>query len=320
MAPDPTTEQLIQADRRQPDVAQFAAGVSSDEQHTALRASVRQLGGLLGEALTRHEGPELLALVERVRGLARESDDTELHALLSEVDDATAVQLARAFTAYFQLVNVTEQLHRWQELTTDAQGPLVATAQRIGAALADGSIDRIVGVVKVKEVQAVLLKGRKVQLFRLMRKPPIVPDQLDAMDALRVLQAADVAMALVHDEYGHLEGVVTPADVLSAIVGNFASHLDEGDEPLVVEREDGSLLLSGAIPADAMAARLGIDLPETRDYATAAGFVLSVMKRLPKEGERFDDQGWRFEVVDMDGRKIDKLLVCRCAKAPVVEG
>jgi len=142
MAPDPTTEQLIQADRRQPDVAQFAAGVSSDEQHTALRASVRQLGGLLGEALTRHEGPELLALVERVRGLARESDDTELHALLSEVDDATAVQLARAFTAYFQLVNVTEQLHRWQELTTDAQGPLVATAQRIGAALADGSIDR----------------------------------------------------------------------------------------------------------------------------------------------------------------------------------
>jgi len=186
--------------------------------------------------------------------------------------------------------------------------------------VADGSIDRIVGVVKVKDVQAVLLKGRKVQLFRLMRKPPIVPDQLDAMDALRVLQAADVAMALVHDEYGHLEGVVTPADVLSAIVGNFASHLDEGDEPMVVEREDGSLLLSGAIPADAMAERLGIDLPETRDYATAAGFVLSVMKRVPKEGERFDDQGWRFEVVDMDGRKIDKLLVCRCAKAPVEEG
>ena len=183
--------------------------------------------------------------------------------------------------------------------------------------VADGSIDRIVGVVKVKDIQAVLLKGRKAQLVRLMKKPPIVPDQLDAMDALRVLQAADVAMALVHDEYGHLEGVVTPADVLSAIVGNFASHLDAGDEPMVVVREDGSLLLSGALPADAMAERLGIDLPEHRDFATVAGFVLSVMKRLPREGERFDDQGWRFEVVDMDGRKIDKLLVCRCAKAPV---
>ena len=89
---------------------------------------------------------------------------------------------------------------------------------------------------------------------------------------------------------------------------------------MVVEREDGSLLLSGAMPADAMADRLGIDLPESRDYATVAGFVLSVLKRLPKEGERFDDQGWRFEVVDMDGRKIDKLMVCRRAKAPVEEG
>jgi putative hemolysin len=181
--------------------------------------------------------------------------------------------------------------------------------------IADRSIDRIVGVAKVKDIQAVLLRGRKVQLSRLMKKPAIVPDQLDAMDALRVLQTAGVAMALVHDEYGHLEGVVTPADLLSAIAGNFVSHQDEGDEPMWVEREDGSLLVSGALPADVMAERLGIDLPADRDYATAAGYVLSVMKRLPREGEHFDEQGWRFEVVDMDGRKIDKLLVCRCKKA-----
>jgi putative hemolysin len=131
------------------------------------------------------------------------------------------------------------------------------------------------------------------------------------MDALRLLQQSDVAMALVHDEYGHLEGVVTPADLLSAIVGQFVSHQDEGDDPLVVEREDGSLLLAGALPADAMADLLGIDLPETRDYATAAGFALSVLKKLPHEGEHFHDQGWRFEVIDMDGRKIDKLLAAR---------
>ena len=73
-------------------------------------------------------------------------------------------------------------------------------------------------------------------------------------------------------------------------------------------------MVSGALPADVMGDRLGIDLPGDRDYATAAGYVLSVMKRLPKEGERFDEQGWRFEVVDMDGRKIDKLLVCRLRK------
>ena len=177
--------------------------------------------------------------------------------------------------------------------------------------VADGSPDNIVGVIKVKDVLKVLLSGRKPQVGRLMRRAEVIPDQLDAMDALRLLQQSDVAMALVHDEYGHLEGVVTPADLLSAIVGQFASHQDEGDDPLVVEREDGSLLLAGALPADAMADLLGIDLPETRDYATAAGFALSVLKKLPHEGEHFHDQGWRFEVIDMDGRKIDKLLAAR---------
>ncbi len=174
--------------------------------------------------------------------------------------------------------------------------------------VADGSVDQVVGVVKVRDVLSVLLRGRSVLLGDLMKKPAIVPDQLDTMDALRVIQQAEVALALVHDEYGHLEGIVTPADLLTAIVGSFVAHGDEGDGPMVVEREDGSLLLSGALPADAMADRLAIELPEDRDYATAAGFALSVLKRLPNEGEWFHDQGWRFEVIDMDGRKIDKLL------------
>lgn len=186
--------------------------------------------------------------------------------------------------------------------------------------VADGAPDNIVGVVKVREVLAVLLAGRKVQLARLMKKAEVIPDQLDAMDALRLLQQSDVSMALVHDEYGHLEGVVTPADLLSAIVGSFASHQDEGDSPLIVVREDGSLLLAGALPADALAARLALDLPDDRDYATAAGFVLSVLKRLPQEGEHFTVQDWRFEVVDMDGRKIDKLLASRIAPTAAAAG
>ena len=142
-----------------------------------------------------------------------------------------------------------------------------------------------------------------------MKKAEVIPDQLDAMDALRLLQQSGVSMAMVHDEYGHLEGVVTPADLLAAIVGSFVSHQDAGDEPMLTVREDKSMLVAGAFPADALAERLGFDLPDDRDYATAAGFVLSVLKRLPHEGEHFVEQGWRFEVVDMDGRKIDKLLV-----------
>ncbi len=175
--------------------------------------------------------------------------------------------------------------------------------------VADGSPDNIVGVLKVRDVLAVMLAGRRVNIGRMMRKAEIIPDQLDAMDALRLLQQSGVAMAMVHDEYGHLEGVVTPADLLAAIVGDFASHQDEGDEPLIVMREDGSLLISGALPADALADRLGIELAGDREYATAAGYALWVLKHLPKEGEYFVDQDWRFEVVDMDGLKIDKLLV-----------
>lgn len=175
----------------------------------------------------------------------------------------------------------------------------------------DGAPDHIVGVVKAKDVLAVLLAGKRLQIARLMKKAEIVPDQLDAMDALRILQSADVAMAMVHDEYGQLEGVVTPADLLAAIVGDFASYQDEGADPMIVTRENGSLLVSGALPADALASRLGFILPDDRDFATAAGFVLSVLKRLPNEGDHFVEQGWRIEVIDMDGRKIDKLLMER---------
>ena len=177
--------------------------------------------------------------------------------------------------------------------------------------VAEGSPDTILGVVKVRDVLAALVAGRPVAIRDMMRKVEVVPDQLDAMDALRVLQQAEVAMAVVHDEYGHFEGIVTPVDLLTAIVGNFASDSDDGDLPSVVEREDGSLLVSGSLSADALADRLRLDYGEDREFGTAAGYVLSVMKKLPHEGEHFTDQGWRFEVVDMDGRRIDKLLVSR---------
>lgn len=174
-----------------------------------------------------------------------------------------------------------------------------------------GSVERIIGVVKVRELLALLVRGRKPNIARLMKKAEIIPDQIDALDALRIMRGGDVAMALVHDEYGHFEGIVTPADLLSALVGQFVSHADEGDDPLIVEREDGSLLLSGALPADRLAEGLGIELPEPREFATAAGYVLWMLKKLPVEGEYFREQGWRFEVVDMDGRRIDKLLAMR---------
>ncbi|MEY4269565.1 MAG: hypothetical protein RLZZ58_781 [Pseudomonadota bacterium] len=182
--------------------------------------------------------------------------------------------------------------------------------------VAEGSIDAIIGVVQARDIAGALFRGDTIDLRVLMRRADVVPDQIDAMDALESLRAADVPMLLVHDEYGHFEGIVTPADMLSAIAGEFASDQDIGSEPFVVERDDGSLLVAGAMPADALAERLGLTLPDDRDYATAAGHVLWVLKHLPQTGETFTNQGWRFEIVDMDGRKIDKLLI-RAVDAPV---
>ncbi|WP_260926246.1 hemolysin family protein [Novosphingobium sp. 9] len=183
--------------------------------------------------------------------------------------------------------------------------------------------DNVLGILKVREVLAAIVAGQAVDISAMMKKAEVIPDQLDATDALRTLQQAEVPMAMVHDEYGHLEGVVTPNDVLEAIAGTFVSHQDEGDSPMVVEREDGSLLISGAMAADAMADRLGLSLPEDREYATAAGFVLGVLRQVPSEGDHFTEQDWRFEVVDMDGLRIDKLLVesmASQAAEPIVAG
>ncbi len=175
----------------------------------------------------------------------------------------------------------------------------------------EGSVDMIIGVVQARDALAALLAGAPLDLRALARPAPVVPDVAEATDALRALQSASVPLALVIDEYGHFEGLVTPSDLLAAIAGEFASDMDAGDDPMVVARADGSLLVSGSLAADELAERLGFALPEERDYQTVAGFVLAELEHLPETGEAFDAHGWRFEVIDLDGRKIDKLLLTK---------
>ena len=182
--------------------------------------------------------------------------------------------------------------------------------------VADGSIENIIGVIQTRDVLAALLEGRPLNPRQLCRTAPVIPDLMDAMDALAVLRNADVPLALVHDEYGHLDGIVTPGSILAALAGTFAHDIEQGEEPPLVERDDGSWLVSGAASADLLSDRLGVALPEERDYSTVAGFALSVLKHLPEVGEKFRHDGWTFEVADMDGRKIDKLIASRAKKRP----
>ena len=116
------------------------------------------------------------------------------------------------------------------------------------------------------------------------RKAPLRPDSTDALDVLEILRDAEVPMALIHDEYGNFEGLVTPADILEAIAGVFKSD-SMGAEPHATERDDGSWLLSGAMPADEMADRIGILLPPEPSYETVAGFGLAHLQHIPNSGE-----------------------------------
>lgn len=264
------------------------------------------------------------ALIFRILRLNRESEDKvtaeELHMIVAEASKSGVIEeseraiisgVVRLADRPVREVMTPRKDVDWLDADTDADGirDRVLASPHTRLPVAAGSIDAIMGVVQARDIAATLFRGEAVDLRRLARKASVVPDQIDAMDALETLRRADVPMLFVHDEYGHFEGIVTPADLLSAIAGEFASDQDIGTEPHVTEREDGSLLVGGSMPADALADRLGIDLPDERDYATVAGYALWALKRLPKEGDHFSDQGWRFEVVDMDGRKIDKLLV-----------
>jgi len=269
------------------------------------------------------------ALIFRLFGLDRESKNQvtaeELHLVVAEAQTAGVLEESeRAIIS--GIVRLADRPVR--EVMTPRMEidwiDLESTPEEIRQALldtphsrlpvADGSIENIVGVVQLRDVVAALLDNRPLDLKTLCRKPPVIPDLMDAMDALAVLRNADVPLALVQDEYGHLDGIVTPGSILAALAGTFAHDIEQGDEPPLVEREDGSWLVSGAASADLLSDRLGVAMPGDRDYSTVAGFALSVLKHLPEIGEKFRHDGWSFEIVDMDGRKIDKLIASRPKK------
>jgi len=175
-----------------------------------------------------------------------------------------------------------------------------------------GTPEEMLGVVQAKDLLDAYLRGDRPDIRAHMRPAPNAPDTADALDVVDIIKASPVHMALIHDEYGHFRGIVTNADILEAIVGDFRT--DEGPvEPDAVRRDDGSWLIAGSMPADEMADRLSITLSPERSYHTAAGFVLSQFGRLPDIGESFESQGWRFEIVDFDRRRIDKILAQRIA-------
>lgn len=179
-----------------------------------------------------------------------------------------------------------------------------------------GSLDDVIGVVAAHTLLPPLAQGCQPDLNEHMRPPVFVPETLSGMELLENFRQTSADMVFVVDEYGAVQGVITERDLLEAITGEFG--VAAGEEAWATQRDDGSWLMDGLIPIPELKDRLGLkDVPEEDRgrYNTLAGMVMLLLGRLPLTGDSVEWGGWRFEVVDLDGKRVDKLLVQRSAEA-----
>jgi len=253
-------------------------------------------GGATEEKMTTEEVKTIIAEAE-VAGVI-ESEERDLIAGVMRFAD----RAARGLITPRREVELLDLSHDLESIKDQ-----VRATRRSRLPVKDGDADTIVGVVLVKDLVQALSDGGDVDIRTHVLEAPIVTDRSRALDVLKAMQGSTVHMALVFDEYGHFEGVITSGDILEAIAGVF---LEEGeDEPDYVVREDGSWLVSGWMPIDEFADKIGAPVARDPEYQTVAGLVLNHLNRLPEVGETFDVGNWRFEVLDLDGRRIDKILV-----------
>ena len=183
-----------------------------------------------------------------------------------------------------------------------------------------GSDSEVVGVLETKHLPGQIGDGRQ-ELFGKVRPALFVSESTNALKLLEIFREEQQTMALVVDEYGDIQGLVSLNDLLGAVLGRVQADDNQDSEPLVVERDDGSWLVDGRLSTEELRELLGLNtLPgeDENDFTTLAGMVIARYGRIPHAGEHFDWKGWRIEVVDLDGARIDKVLIER-ALTPIDE-
>jgi putative hemolysin len=176
----------------------------------------------------------------------------------------------------------------------------------------DGGPDMVLGIVHVKDLIGLPAGEPATAVREHLKLAPVLAGNVNCLKALELFKSSDAHMAIVIDEYGTTEGIVTAFDLLEAIVGELPSNFEEGEGAQIVKREDGSYLVDGLTPVDEIHLELGLDtFEEDGGYQTIAGFVIDQLGRAPATGDVLEKSGYRFEVIDMDGRRIDKILISR---------
>jgi putative hemolysin len=181
-----------------------------------------------------------------------------------------------------------------------------------------GGLDDVLGIVSAPALLQQAMQGRPLDLTENLQAPVFVPETLSGMELLEHFRVASAQIVFVVDEYGEVQGMITVRDVLEAITGEFTSHADE--DAWAIQREDGSWLFDGLIPTPELKDRLALkELPEEDRnlYNTLAGMIMLLLGRLPRTTDTVEWEGWRFEVVDLDGKRVDKVLA---SALPPTEG
>jgi putative hemolysin len=194
----------------------------------------------------------------------------------------------------------------------------VITSQHSRFPLAKGDLDNILGIVHAKEILVQILDGQALDLKAILSEPVYVPEKMPVLQILDVFKQQGTHIALVVNEYGGFEGIITPSDILEGIVG-YMPYIGAAAAPKVVQRDDGSLLVDGLLNIDEFKEFLNIEKLPDEDagiYQTVAGFVIAQMGKIPSVGQRFTWGKYHFEVVDMDWRRIDKVLVTLAQEEP----
>jgi magnesium and cobalt exporter, CNNM family len=180
-----------------------------------------------------------------------------------------------------------------------------------------GDLGQPLGVLQKDDLIADLIAGRGVQAEAHVREPIYVPENVQVLRMLEMFRSVPMHVAFVVDEYGDFLGLVTLTDILEAIAGDMPQEHQRGAENLV-RRPDGSWLVDGRVSIDELIDTLGLDKPEG-EFHTAAGLALERLARIPVEGDTFEIGDWKAEVIDMDGKRIDKLLFVPRDRAKAAE-
>lgn len=207
----------------------------------------------------------------------------------------------------------------WLDVQEDAAElmPKIVEAEHSRLLLCDGAIDEVLGLVHVKDLLMQVAADKPLDPRSCLQQPLTIHESTTVLRMLDLFRQQAANLAVVLDEYGGVQGIVTPRDIFAAIAGEFAE--DAAEEPGITRRQDGSWLVDGRTRMGDLERAIGARGLSDPDYSTVAGLVLHHMGRIPHIGESITIDGYRFEVVDLDSRRIDKIIVTRLPRRTELE-